>query len=83
MDNRRGEKSARIIALAHAIQEGYFDPDKVNMSEVAKLLDLDRSTVMRDLRIVEGVLDEAKAIQAKLRNAPVANTYRHTKREHE
>ncbi len=37
MDNRRGEKSARIIALAHAIQEGYFDPSRVNMSEVAKL----------------------------------------------
>lgn len=80
MDNRRGEKSARIIALAHAIQEGYFDPATVNMSEVAKALDLHRGTIMRDLRIVEGVLDEAKEIQAKLRSIPVTNTHRHKRR---
>lgn len=81
MDNRRGEKSARIIALAHAIQEGYFDPDTVNMSEVAAALDLHRGTIMRDLRIVEGVMDEAKEIQSKLRNLPTTSTYRHTKKE--
>ena len=81
LKDSRGEKSARIIALAHAIQEGYFDPDTVNMSEVATALDLNRSTIMRDLRIVEGVMGEAKEIQAKLGNLPTTtNTRRHKRR---
>jgi len=46
-------KAARLLALAHTIQEGYFDPNNVNMSEVAVNLGVSRGTIMRDLRLVE------------------------------
>ena len=61
-------KAARLIALGFAIQNGYFDPDTVNMSEMAKVFEVDRSTIMRDLEVVNDVIETTKKYQAILRD---------------
>jgi len=76
MSAKTDTKAARLVAFGHAIQEGYFDPSRVNMSELARLMNVHRSTIMRDLRSVEEVIEEAKRLQALLRQAPVGETYR-------
>ena len=76
MSARVDAKAARLLALAHAIQEGYFNPDNVNMSEVAVNLGVSRGTIMRDLRLVESLMNESKRLQAILRNNPVGTTAR-------
>jgi len=78
MSAKTDTKAARLVAFGHAIQEGYFDPSRVNMSELARLMNVHRSTIMRDLRSVEEVIEEAKRLQALLRQAPVGETYRNT-----
>ncbi len=56
--------------------QGYFDPNNVNMSEVAVNLGVSRGTIMRDLRLVESLMSESKRLQAILRNNPVGTTRR-------
>ena len=78
MSAKMDAKAARLLALGHAIQEGYFDPNKVNMSELATALGVSRGTIMRDLRAVESMMDDAKLLQTILRNTPTTTTRRHT-----
>lgn len=76
MRGKNSQKSARIVALAHAIQEGYFNPTNVNMSDLARGLGVSRGTIMRDLVEVDEMLDEAKRIQSVLRSLPTTETHR-------
>ena len=76
MSAKMDAKAARLIALAHAIQDGYFDPKTVNMADVAAKLGVSRGTIMRDLRLVESMIDESKRLQAILRNNPTGTTHR-------
>lgn len=76
MSARTDTKAARLVAFGHAIQEGYFDPKRVNMSELARLMNVHRSTIMRDLENMQAVIDEAKRLQAMLRQTPVGETFR-------
>lgn len=50
---RSAHKSARISALITLIDEGIIDPRDVNMSEIARCWDIDRSTILKDLRQVD------------------------------
>lgn len=76
MSQRTDTKAARLVAFGHAIQEGYFDPTTVNMSDLARLLGVHRATIMRDMECVQAVIDESRRIQALLRQTPVSETYR-------
>ena len=76
MSARTDTKAARLVAFGHAIQEGYFDPATVNMSDLARLLGVHRATIMRDLESVQEVIEESKRIQAQLRSAPTTETFR-------
>ena len=76
MRGKNSEKSARLMALAHAIQEGCFNPETVNMAEIGEMLGVSRGTIMRDLNEIQSMLDESKKIQAKLRNSPITNSHR-------
>lgn len=69
-------KAARLIALSHAIQEEYFDPDTVNMSDVARALGVSRGTIMRDLDVVNEMMESAKQMQATLRSTPTTTSRR-------
>ena len=79
MSTKVGEKTARLLALAHTIQEGYLNPDTINMAELANLLDVHRGTIMRDLRVVQDVMDRSKEIQAMIRNNPISDNPRRAK----
>lgn len=76
MNSRGDTKAARLVALGHAIQEGYFDPGTVNMSDLARTLGVNRSTILKDLRVISEILDESKQIQTTLRNTPTTTTRR-------
>lgn len=76
MSHKTSTKAARLVAFGHAIQEGYFDPERVNMSDLARMMNVHRSTIMRDLRSVQEVIEEAKRLQAMLRQTPVSESYR-------
>ena len=73
---RSGTRTARLIALSMAIQEGQFDPDNANMSEIATALGVNRSTIMKDFDVIRSVFVESGEMQAKLRSTSVANSYR-------
>ena len=73
---RSGTRTARLIALSMAIQEGQFDPDNANMSEIAKALGVNRSTIFKDFDVIRSVFSESGEMQAKLRNANVSSSYR-------
>ena len=73
---RSGTRTARLIALSMAIQEGQFDPDNANMSEIADALGVNRSTIMKDFDVIRSVFVESGEMQAKLRSTSVANSYR-------
>ena len=77
MSAKMDTKAARLIALGHAIQEGYFNPETVNMSDLARALGVHRGTIMRDLCAVQSMLDESRRIQAILRNTATTTTRRH------
>ena len=79
MIRKSSQKSARIIALAMAIQERIFNPDTVNMSELADCFGLHRGTIMRDLREVQSMLKEAGAIYDVIRRAKLDDSYRKNK----
>ena len=64
------KRSARLIALTWAIRDGIIDPDRSNMSEVARALGVDRATILRDLRDVRQTMDEIGGIYARLRTMP-------------
>jgi len=73
----KGElKSARLIALGHSIQCADFDPATVNMSDLAELFGVHRGTIMRDLRVVEDMLELAKTYQSKIRSASLGESRR-------
>lgn len=76
MSSKSNIKSARLMALGYAIQEGYFDPDTVNMSDIAEVFCVHRGTIMRDLREVQAMLDTAKEYQTVLRNASLGESKR-------
>ena len=73
---KSSQKSARIIALARAIQERIFNPDTVNMSELADCFGLHRGTIMRDLREVQSTMKEADSLYKIMRNATLTDSYR-------
>lgn len=77
MSQRTDTKAARLVAFAVAIELGLFDPATVNMSDLARLLRVNRSTIMRDLDSVQVVIAESKRIAALLRQSPVTETHRH------
>lgn len=79
MRGKNSQKSARIIALAMAIQERLFNPDTVNMSELAACFGLHRGTIMRDLREVQAMLKEAGEIYDVIRRAKLDDSYRKNK----
>lgn len=76
MKSRVGTRTARLIALSMAIQEQLFDPQSVNMSDIAKVIGVNRSTILKDFAVLNSVFDEAREMQAKLRNAPPTISHR-------
>lgn len=64
---RMARRTGRLLGLHWAITDGWIDPESSNMSEIARLLGVNRSTVLRDLADAQDVAAEAGRVYARLR----------------
>ena len=74
--NRVPTKSARLIALHAEIQFGTFDPQTVNMSALAAALEVNRSTILRDLAVLDQVYAQIADMRAAIRAGGDKESYR-------
>lgn len=77
MRGKNSQKTARLLALHHAIESGTFNPDSVSYTDLAAALGVSRGTIMRDLQEMESFVKESRKLQTVLRNATLTETHRH------
>lgn len=76
MSERNTVKAARLVALTNAIEAGQIDADTVNMSELARMFKVNRSTILRDLRMAAGVVELSQQFRSQLTAHPPTETFR-------
>lgn len=75
---RNTVKAARLVALTSAIEAGQIDADTVNMSDLARMFEVNRSTIMRDLRMAVGVVELSRRFRSQLAAHPPSETFRNS-----
>jgi len=76
MPSRNATKAARLVALVNSIESGLIDENTVNMSDLARMFKVNRSTILRDFQAAQAAVQLSQKFTKMIADNPPTESLR-------